>query len=79
MVELLSVLALASKQIKQGRFSKCAVTHTRMLSVTQYIYLRETHKKVARGERDRSCSPKIGSIDPGRGSDNCRTDIGCGS
>ena len=28
MVELLSVLALASKQIKQGRFSKCAVTGT---------------------------------------------------
>ena len=28
MVELLSVLALATKQIKQGRFSKCAVTYT---------------------------------------------------
>jgi hypothetical protein len=27
MVELLSVLALASKQIKQGRFSKCAVAY----------------------------------------------------
>ena len=27
MVELLSVLALASKQIKQGRFSKCALPH----------------------------------------------------
>ncbi len=27
MVELLSVLALASKQIKQGRFSKCHVTY----------------------------------------------------
>ena len=26
MVELLSVLALATKQIKQGRFSKCGVT-----------------------------------------------------
>ena len=26
MVELLSVLALATKQIKQGRFSTCAVT-----------------------------------------------------
>ena len=26
MLELLSVLALASKQIKQGRFSKCAIT-----------------------------------------------------
>ena len=28
MVELLSVLALATKQIKQGRFSKCAVNST---------------------------------------------------
>jgi fungal STAND N-terminal Goodbye domain len=28
MVELLSVLALATKQINQGRFSKCAVTYT---------------------------------------------------
>ena len=26
MVELLSVLALASKQIKKGRLSKCAIT-----------------------------------------------------
>ena len=26
MLELLSVLALASKQIKQGRFSECAIT-----------------------------------------------------
>jgi hypothetical protein len=28
MVELLSVLALATKQIKQGRFSKCPVRYT---------------------------------------------------
>ena len=28
MVELLSVLALATKQINQGRFSKCAITCT---------------------------------------------------
>ena len=28
MMELLSVLALATKQIEQGRFSKCAVTCT---------------------------------------------------
>jgi hypothetical protein len=27
LVELLSVFALASKQIKQGRFSKCALTY----------------------------------------------------
>jgi hypothetical protein len=28
MVQLLSVLALATKQIKQGRFSKCALKYT---------------------------------------------------
>ena len=28
MVEVLSVLALATKEIKQGRFSKCATTYT---------------------------------------------------
>jgi len=50
MVELLSVLALASKQIKQGRFSKCDVTHT--LFVAQYMCHREIHQKAARGERD---------------------------
>jgi hypothetical protein len=78
MVELLSVLALASKQINQGRFSKCAVAYI-LYIVRDSIYLREIHKKVAGGERDRGRSPKIGSIDPGRGSDDCCTDIGCGS
>ena len=34
MVQLLSVLALATKQINQGRFSKCAVAYT--LPVAQY-------------------------------------------
>ena len=28
MIELLSVLALATKQIEQGRFSKYAIIHT---------------------------------------------------
>jgi hypothetical protein len=32
MVELLSVLALASKQIKQGRFSKCASMYTLLVA-----------------------------------------------
>lgn len=36
MAEILSVLALTTKEIKQGRFSKCAVTDTlRMLNVLQ--------------------------------------------
>ena len=47
MVELLSVLALATKQIDQGRFSKCAVTHT--LSVAQCTAEKFTMKLM--GER----------------------------
>jgi hypothetical protein len=36
MVELLSVLALATKEINQGRISKCALTDTLlMLNVSQ--------------------------------------------
>ena len=31
-VELLSVLALAMKQIKQGQFSECAMTNTMSLA-----------------------------------------------
>jgi hypothetical protein len=35
-IELFSVLALATKQIKQGRFSKCAVIYTWvMLNLSQ--------------------------------------------
>ena len=79
MVELLSVLALASKQIKQGRFSKSAVNYTHAYIVRDSIYVREIHQKAAGGERDRGGSPKTGSVDPGRGSDSCCTDIGCGS
>jgi len=73
MIEFLSVLALASKQIKQGRLSECAVTFI----VRSLMCYREVHKKITGGERDRDRSPKIGSIDPGRGSDNCCTDTGC--
>jgi hypothetical protein len=58
MIELLSVLALVSKQIKQGRFSKSAVTHIHV--VRDSVYVREIHKKVAGGERNRGRSPKIG-------------------
>ena len=76
MVELLSVLALATKQIKQGRFSKCAATYA--LPVIQCA-TREVHEKVDGGERDRSCSPEIGSIDPGGGADDCCGDLGRGS
>jgi hypothetical protein len=50
MAELLSVLALASKQIKQGRFSKCAVTYTFILSMTQYTSEKFTKKLLGESE-----------------------------
>jgi hypothetical protein len=49
MVELLSVLALASKQIKEGRFSTCNVRYITCRS----MWHREVQKKVAWRERDR--------------------------
>ena len=48
MVELLSVLALATKQIEDGRFSKCAVTYT--LPVAQSA--KEKFAKKVLGESD---------------------------
>ena len=75
MAELLSVLALATKQIKQGRFSKCGVTYI----VSSSMCDREVREEIVRGQRDRDSSPKIGSTDTGRGSDDRCSDLGCGS
>jgi hypothetical protein len=49
MVELLSVFALATKQVQQGRFSECAITYT--LSVAQYA-TEEFAKKLLLKESD---------------------------
>ncbi len=48
MLELLSVLALASKQIKQGRFSKCALAYT--LFVVQCAAEKFTKKLLGESE-----------------------------
>jgi hypothetical protein len=48
MVELLSVLALASKQIKEGRFSRCNVTYIDPYSMCH----REIHEEDIEGKRD---------------------------
>jgi hypothetical protein len=50
MLELLSVLALASKQIKQGRFSKCAVAYICISPVTQYTSEKFTKKLLGESE-----------------------------
>jgi hypothetical protein len=49
MVQLLSVLALATKKVKEGRFSKCAVIYT--LPVAQCATGKFT-KKLLSGERE---------------------------
>jgi hypothetical protein len=48
LVEVLSVLALATKEIKQGRFSKCAITYIAQGS----MWRREVRQKVVGEERD---------------------------
>jgi hypothetical protein len=69
-VELLSILALVSKQIEEGRFSTCNVTYLSRHSVY-------TGKFTGRllGESDHQ--PKIGSIGSGGGSGDCCTDLEC--
>ena len=74
MVELLSVLALATQQIEQGRFSKSVVAYIDCGS----MYHREVREEVNGRERYRGSSREIGSIDPGRGSDDRYTDLGGG-
>ena len=56
MVELLSVLALASKQIKEGRFSKWNVTYIGRCS----IFYREIHEEDIKGKRSRDDPSQIG-------------------
>jgi hypothetical protein len=48
MLELLSVLALTSKQIKQGRFSECAIAY--MPSITQCAIEKFTKKLLGESE-----------------------------
>jgi hypothetical protein len=74
MAELLSVLALATKQIKQGRFSKYAFLH---IPPQDSMCYRKSRKEIAGRERGRVCSAEVGQADPGRGSDDCRTDTRC--
>ena len=50
MVEMLSVLAIALKQIKQGRFSKCALTYTMTFFVVQYAAEKFTNKLLGESE-----------------------------
>jgi hypothetical protein len=73
MVELLSVLALASKKIKEGRFSRCKVAYIDRCSICH----REIHEEHIEGKRGRDRASKIGSIDPRRGPDDCCSNLEC--
>jgi hypothetical protein len=50
MVEVLSVLALATKQIKDGRFSECTITYT--LSIAQRAIEKFTKKLLGKSKVD---------------------------
>lgn len=78
MIELLSVLSLATKQIRQGRFSKYTII-LQLQTAHRSRYYRKVRKETVRGERGRGYSPKTGQIDPGRGSNDCCTDLGRGA
>ena len=61
LVELLSVLALATKQTKQGKFSKRVVIFEGEISTCH----REIYKGAARRERVRGRSTEMGPSHPG--------------
>jgi hypothetical protein len=62
MVELLSVFALATKNIKQGRFSE---RYNICIARGSMCHSEVCKEIVVQGEGDRGCSPEVGSIDRG--------------
>ncbi len=66
LVELLSTLALATKQIRQGRPSESVFTDV----LTYSMHCREIRKEALRREWGRGGSSETGPTDPGRGSDD---------
>ena len=58
MVELLGVLALATKQINQGRLSMSSTSY--LMTTHGLTRLREVRKEATRGGRHRIGAPKAG-------------------
>ena len=56
MVEVLSVLALATKEVKWGRFSKCIPSP---LDCHGWTFCRKIFKETVQREQDRSCATEI--------------------
>ena len=69
MVQVLSVLALATKQIKQGRFSERILIYP--FPIADY-FCREVCKETVGRERDRGCATEVGPPHP-RGSSHDRS------
>ena len=72
MIEVLLVLTLATKQIKQGRLSKCTPTYTFFMAECAV----EKFAKKLLG--DSEVEAVLQTIDPGGGSDDCCADLGRG-
>ena len=70
MVELLSTLALATNQIRQGRPSEFIFANM----LPDSAVCREICKEAFRREWSRCGSSKVGPTDPGRGSDDGSAD-----
>jgi hypothetical protein len=70
MVELLSTLALATNQIRQGRPSEFVFANILPGSTQR----REICKEAFRREWCQCCSSEVGPTDPGRGSDDGSAD-----
>jgi len=73
MVELISILALAKKQISRGRLSKQCLT----IIVCDYLLTccRAIRKEVVGRWRDRDDTEEIGQTHTGRGPHDCGADV----
>jgi hypothetical protein len=75
MVQVLSVLALGTKQIKQGRISRCAIIYIARSSMCHRVVF----QKAVWRQRSLGCSAEVRPIDAGRGLDGYRGNMGCSS
>jgi hypothetical protein len=73
MVQVLSVLALGTKQIKQGWISRYNITYIAHGSVSRRVVF----QKAVWEQRSRGCPAEVRPIDSGRGLDGYRRNMGC--
>ena len=73
MVQVLSVLSLTTKQIQQGRMSRCTIAYIAHGSVCHRVVF----QKAVWEQRSWGCHAEVGPIDPGRGFGAYRRNMGC--